>query len=214
MALNKAETRDLYRKRAKRYDRAMWIYRAFGFRIDHYRRELVRELHLEPGDTVIDLGCGTGLNFPLIEAAVGPSGTVVGVDLTDRMLDRARRNVEDAGWRNVHLVQADLAEYDFPERPDAVLSTLAITLVPEYDEVVRRAARALRAGGRLGVLDFKEPETWPRWLVRLAAWLNHPYGVTLDLADRHPWESVRRHMEEVSFREFYFGVLYLCVGQA
>jgi hypothetical protein len=50
-------------------------------------------------------------------------------------------------------------------------------------------------------------------MVRLAAWLNKPYGVSLDLADRHPWEVVRKCMREVEYREFYLGALYLSVGE-
>ena len=75
------------------------------------------------------------------------------------------------------------------------------------------ASDALRAGGRLAVLDMKEPESWPSWLVRFAAWLNKPFGVSLQIADRHPWEAVREYLTEVEFREYYFGVLYLCVGE-
>lgn len=213
MLLSKKETRDLYRKRAGRYDLAFWIYRAFGFRIGHYRREMVAALDLERGDTAVDLGCGTGLNLPLLREAVGPGGRVIGVDLTDAMLEVARSRVEEERWRNVELVQADLAEYRLPEGAGGVTSTLAITLVPEYDAVIEGVAAALRPAGRLAVLDFREPEGWPDWLIRLAVWANRPYGVSLELADRHPWESVRRHLRETTYREFYFGALYLSVGE-
>lgn len=213
MLLGKTETRDLYRKRAGRYDLAFWIYRALGFRIDHYRGEMVGALELRSGDTAVDLGCGTGLNLPLLREAVGPGGRVIGVDLTDAMLDVARSRVEEEGWRNVELVQADLAEYRLPEGAGGVTSTLAITLVPEYDAVIEGAAAALRPAGRLAVLDFREPEDWPDWLIRLAAWANRPYGVSLELANRHPWESVRRHLRETAYREYYFGALYLSVGE-
>jgi phosphatidylethanolamine/phosphatidyl-N-methylethanolamine N-methyltransferase len=71
------------------------------------RREAVAALDLDRGDTVVDLGCGTGANLPYLREAVGPDGTVVGVDLTRGMLDRARGLVDAAGWRNVHVVQGD-----------------------------------------------------------------------------------------------------------
>ena len=211
--MNKQETRDLYRKRARRYDSAIWLYRLSGFRIDWYRRSTVKALSLNAGDTVVDLACGTGLNFRYLEAAVGENGRIIGVDLTDAMLDQARKRVEAAGWRNVELVQADIAQYSFPTGVAGILSTLAITLVPEYGNVICRGAEALRPEGRLAVFDFKEPDNWPRWLVRFAAWLNKPYGVSLELADRHPWESINEYLHEVIFREFYFGALYLSVGE-
>ncbi len=214
MLLGKSETRDLYRKRAKRYDLAIWIARLFGFSVDRYRRRTVEALALKPGDTVVDLACGTGLNFDLLQQSVGPSGTLIGVDLTDAMLGEAKHRVAEAGWSNVQLVQADLAEYAIPQDVGGILSTLAMTLVPEFDAVIERASRALRPGARLAILDLKRPERWPEWLVRLWAWLNKPYGVSLDLAEWHAWESVRRHLQELEYDEFYFGALYLSVGQA
>ncbi len=215
MTLSKRETRDLYRKRAKRYDLvANWIFRLAGFRVSRYRHETVEALSLQAGDTVLDLACGTGLNFSLLEKKVGQDGKIIGVDLTDAMLDHARDRVQDAGWKNVELVQSDLAQYEFPSGVSGVLSTLAITLVPEYDEVIRRGAESLVSGGRMAIFDLKRPERWPEWLVRFAAWLNKPYGVSLELAHRHPWESMSQHLLEVVFREYYFGALYLSVGEA
>jgi ubiquinone/menaquinone biosynthesis C-methylase UbiE len=213
MILTKLETRDLYRKRALRYDLCMWIFRLAGFRVTKYRRDVVDSLSLKEGDIVIDLACGTGLNFHWLEKAVGKSGKIIGVDLTDAMLDQARGRVQNAGWENIELVQVDLAEYDFPNGVSGILSTLAITLVPEYDEVIRNGSMALMPGGRMAILDFKEPENWPKWLVRFAAWLNKPYGVSLDLASRHPWESISRHLSVIKFREYYHGALYLSVGK-
>jgi ubiquinone/menaquinone biosynthesis C-methylase UbiE len=213
VAFDKEQLRRLYRRRAGGYDRAMWLFRLAGFRVDHYRRSTVGSLGLRPGDTVVELGCGTGLNFSLLRQAVGEEGTLVGVDLTDAMLEVAETRVREEGWNNVRLVQSDLADYRPPEGIAGALSTFAITLVPEYDEVVGRVAGALCPAGRLAILDFKEPEGWPRWLVRLAAWANRPFGVTLDLAERHPWESVGRHLTEVERRELYFGAVYLSVGK-
>src|SRR5919197_740369 len=100
MALTKQEIRDLYIKRAKRYDLGLKLYGLFGFRLDWYRKLAVESLALRAGDTVIDLACGTGLNFPYLQQAVGENGRIIGVDLTDAMLDQARQRVRDHGWRN------------------------------------------------------------------------------------------------------------------
>lgn len=213
MTLTKDETRDLYRKRAKNYDWAVLIYRLFGIDINRYREETIKALALEPGDTAVEIGCGTGLNFAYVQRYIGPGGKLIGVDLTDAMLDVARERVDREGWRNVELVQADAAQWTMPEGVDAFYSTLALTLVPEFDLVIQTAARSLGNGGRLAVLDLKQPDNWPYWLVRFAAWLNKPFGVSVELADRHPWESIRRHLAEVMFKEFFFGALYLSVGE-
>ncbi len=213
MALSKQEIRDLYIKRAKRYDLGLKFYGLFGFRLDWYRRLAVESLSLHAGDTVIDLACGTGLNFEHLQRAVGEKGRIIGVDLTNSMLDQARQRVAANGWLNVDLIQADLAEYSFPTEVAGIMSSYAITLVPEFDSVIRRGAEALQPNGRLAILDFKKPDHWPEWLIRLGAWLYKPYGVSLELAVRHPWESVDRYLHQVIFREFYLGGLYLSVGQ-
>lgn len=213
MALSKDETRDLYRKRAKRYDWSVLIFRLFGFNLDLYRRTTIESLALDPGDTVVEIGCGTGLNFEYVQSRIGPDGVLIGVDLTDAMLRVASERVARRGWTNVELVQSDVAGWRMPNGVDAFYSTLALTLVPEYDQVIRNAARALRLRGRVAVFDLKQPMTWPMWLVRLAAWLNKPFGVSMELADRQPWESIRNYLTEVRFEEFYFGALYLSVGE-
>jgi len=211
--LDKQDTRDLYRKRAKRYDLVVQIYRLLGFEVERYRRDTIASLGLRPGNLVVELGCGTGLNFAYVLNRIGPGGKLIGVDLTDSMLDVAAARNAREGWANVELVQADIAAWDMPQDVAGVYSTLALTLVPEYDRVIENASGALRAGGRLAVLDMKEPDSWPSWLVRFAAWLNKPFGVSLEIADRHPCDAVRKYLTEVEFREYYFGALYLSVGE-
>jgi len=74
MALDKPRIVDLYRRRARDYDLTSKVFRLLGFREGHYRSLAIRALGLSPGDTVVDLGCGTGLNFPDLRARVGPAG--------------------------------------------------------------------------------------------------------------------------------------------
>jgi demethylmenaquinone methyltransferase/2-methoxy-6-polyprenyl-1,4-benzoquinol methylase len=106
-----------------------------------------------------------------------------------------------------------LADYEFPAGVSGILSTMSITLVPEYDKIIKTGAQALRPGKRMAVLDFKKPDNYPDWLVRFVVWLNKPYGVSLELLERHPWESMKRHLNEVMLREYYLGILYLSVGE-
>ena len=114
MALTRSQIVEVYRRRASRYDWTSKLYWLLGFRERRYRRLTVEGLRLSPGDTVVDVACGTGLNFPLLEEKVGPTGRIVGVDLTDAMLEKARERVDREGWQNVELVRSDAAEYDFP----------------------------------------------------------------------------------------------------
>lgn len=213
MALNREEIVHLYRQRAKHYDREMWFFRLAGLRMDHFRRLTVEALRLKKGDSVVDLGCGTGLNLPFLRRAVGPEGKILGVDLSESMLELARSRVREQGWSNVVLQQEDLSRFHPPFELNGALSTFALTLVPEYDRVIEVIAEYLKPGSCLALFDLKRPEGWPQWLVRVVAWLNKPFGVSLDLADRHPWESLRRHLGEVQLQPAYFGAVYLAVGE-
>lgn len=203
----------VYRRRARWYDVTSRLYWLIGYRVDRYRRQGVEALRLAPGDTVVEIGCGTGHNLLLLERAVGSTGRIVGVDLTDSMLQQARRRVERAGWRNVELIQTDAARFEFPARVDAVYSSFALTLVPEFDEVIRRAAAALAPGKRMVIVDFKAPDGWPPWLLGAVVPLLRPFAVTLGLAERRPWESLQRHFLDVTVERRYLGTTYIAMGE-
>jgi ubiquinone/menaquinone biosynthesis C-methylase UbiE len=214
MALDKKSIALLYRRRAKLYDFSANAYYLLGFREFAYRKIGIKALNLKKGDTVVEIGCGTGLNFNLLRKQVGPKGNIIGVDLTPEMLEEADKRIRRNGWQNVTLVQSDAAEYQFTEQIDGIISTFAITLVPEYDGIIQNGAAALSPNARFVVVDFKKPDKWPMWIIKLFVILTRPFGISLDIADRHPWESVARYMTVVEFRELYFGALYLCVGKA
>jgi len=210
--MERTEVRELYRRRARRYDLSANIYYLAGFREWAYRARAVRALQARPGDTIVELGCGTGLNFAALERVVGPHGRIIGVDMTDAMLAQARRRIQARGWRNVSLVESDIARYDFPGPVEGVISTFALTLVPEYEPVIARGAGALAPGRRLVVLDLKAPAWAPRWLVAGAAWLTGPFAVTADLASRHPWEPMSRLLTDFTMDDLYFGFAYVASG--
>jgi demethylmenaquinone methyltransferase/2-methoxy-6-polyprenyl-1,4-benzoquinol methylase len=214
MTLDKRSIALLYRKRAKLYDFSANAYYLLGFREFEYRKIGVEALNLKKGDTVVEIGCGTGLNFSLLRKQIGPKGNIIGVDLTPEMLEEADKRIKRHGWQNVTLVQSDAAVYRFPNRLDGIISTFALTLVPEYDMIIQKGAAALLPDARFVIVDFKKPDKWPMWMIKSFVILTRPFGVSLDIAGRHPWESVARYMTMVEFRELYFGALYLCVGEA
>ena len=214
MTLDKKSIALLYGRRAKLYDFSANAYYLLGFREFAYRKIGVKALNLKKGDTVVEIGCGTGLNFGLLRKQVGPKGNIIGVDLTPEMLEEADKRIRRNGWQNVTLVQNDAAEYKFPEQIDGIISTFALTLVPEYDGIIQNGAAALSPNARFVVVDFKKPDNWPMWIIKSFVILTRPFGISLDIADRHPWESVARYMTVVEFRELYFGALYLCVGKS
>ena len=72
-----------------------------------YREKVIQSLQLQPGQTVLDLGCRSGLNFELIIDAIGPQGTLIGLDFSAKMLKRAQKTVDERGWKNVFLLRQD-----------------------------------------------------------------------------------------------------------
>jgi demethylmenaquinone methyltransferase/2-methoxy-6-polyprenyl-1,4-benzoquinol methylase len=176
----------------------------------------VEALDLRPGDTVVDIACGTGLNFPLLEEAIGADGRIVGVDLTDAMLAQARRRIETSGWGNVSLVQADAAEFEFPAEVEAIVSTYALSQVPECGEVIAHGAAALPSGGRWVVLDLKVPDKAPRRLAQLGVAAVRPFASIEEWIARRPWEAIRAAMEDeladVTWTELCFGTAFLAAG--
>lgn len=95
-----------------------------------WRVRAVDALDLSRGDTVVELGCGTGANLPLLRERVGPNGRVVGVDLTPPMVQRARQRVEQAGWDNVTLLWGDASRPPVTEA-NAVLGSFVVGLLSD-----------------------------------------------------------------------------------
>jgi demethylmenaquinone methyltransferase/2-methoxy-6-polyprenyl-1,4-benzoquinol methylase len=207
---------ETYRKKAKLYDITSRFYPVPGYPQRAQRRRAVQALGLGPGDSVIDIACGTGLNFPLIEEVIGPDGRIVGVDLTDAMLAQAQDRIETNGWRNVSLVLADAAEFEFPTDVDGILSTYALSQVSECAEVIARGAAALSAGGRWVVLDLKIPHNTPGWLTRLGIATVGRFSSLEEWIARRPWEAIRvamqRELADVSWAELCMATAFLAAG--
>jgi SAM-dependent methyltransferase len=109
---------------------------------------------LEPGERVLDLGCGAGTDSLVAAQMVGPEGSVKGIDMTPEMLDKARRAAAELGVRNVELVEGEAEQLPFPAASfDVVISNGVIDLVPDKDAVFAELHRVLAPGGRIQVAD-------------------------------------------------------------
>jgi demethylmenaquinone methyltransferase/2-methoxy-6-polyprenyl-1,4-benzoquinol methylase len=198
----------------KRYDRLATLIPLFDWVFCHprdFRRTAVGEIDLSPGDRVLEIGCGTGRNFPHLSAAVGPTGRVFGVDISPRMLARARALCERHGFGNIELSECDAAEYLSPEPLDGVLFGLSYNTMPHHLAVLRHAWGLLRPGGRLVIMDSKLPAGLGGKLLRpFSIWLMK--RTMLGNPDIHPWEDVARLTDQFQMREFVFGSHYICRG--
>jgi ubiquinone/menaquinone biosynthesis C-methylase UbiE len=207
---------ETYRRKAKHYDVTSRLYPVPGYPQRTQRLRAVEALGLREGDSVIEIACGTGLNFPLIEEAIGPGGRILGVDLTDAMLAQAQDRIDRNGWSNISLVRADAADFAFPDGVDAILSTYALSHVPECAAVIAHGAAALSHGGRWVVLDLKVPGGMPRWVSWLGIRIVRPFAAIDEWHGRRSWEAVhagmRAELADVVWTELCFGTAFLAVG--
>ncbi len=109
---------------------------------------------LDPGERVLDLGCGAGTDSLVAAQMVGPEGSVTGIDMTPEMLAKARVSAEEIGAANVELVEGDAERLPFPDESfDVIVSNGVIDLVPDKHAIFSEMFRVLRPGGRIQVAD-------------------------------------------------------------
>jgi len=184
-----------YRSSARFYDliSAEWpVYRAG-------RVAAINLMALRPGHHVLDIGCGTGLNFPHLQRRIGPAGSITAVDSSAQMLGQARRRADSAGWNNVRLIEADATALNADTLEpggsfDAVISTYALSLMADWRLAVSLMVAVTRPGGRVAVVDMQKPVGRARaWtpLAQLACLLG---GSDIDA---HPWTAIESTLTDV-----------------
>lgn len=175
------------------------------------RQRTVAALGLQPGQRVLDVGCGTGLSLALLREGVGANGVVYGFDQCPEMLAQARRRVRDAGWQNVHLFEAPAQDLLLPKAVDALLF--------HYTHDILRSPRAIEAlvgcarqGAAVAIAGIKY---FPRWLAPLNAWVyvkNFGYnGAPGEL--KSPWDRIAPHLDGWQLVPTQFGMGYIGSGR-
>jgi ubiquinone/menaquinone biosynthesis C-methylase UbiE len=196
-----------------RYDRLAVIYGPLSIALMLRRRardEAVRALRLGAGDSVLEVGCGTGANLGRLVAVVGPTGSVTGIDISPAMLSRAESRRCENGWSNVVLLERDAGEIGGGDRVDAVLFSLSYSVLPEPEATLAAVWERLEAGGRVVVMDAALPEgRLGRVLRPLAAAVSR--ATVLGDPDSRPWEDLAAlGADDVDTVRFQAGTYYVC----
>ena len=208
-AAAKRSTRRFQSDNTRLYDRVAPFYRPLEplyLIFPPARRKAVAALNLKPGDVVLEIGAGTGRNFPYLVEAVGPSGTVIGVDASAGMLARARKLIKRRGWSNVALIQQDASKLQLDRDVDGVLFSLSYSALPEPRPALAAAWERLRSPGRVVVMDLGLTEGgFARLLDPIARLLlrftpGDPYS--------DPWSDLSSY-DAVETERFLVGLFYV-----
>lgn len=181
-----------YAWQSRIYDATRWAF-LFG------RDAILDELHLKAGDTVVEVGCGTGHNLQSIVKRVGERGEVFAVDCAQPMLERCAERIRTHGWNNVRLVDREYGTVPVTGgKADAVLMSYSLSMVPDWERVIECAFQELKPGGRIGVVDFCLEErslvsrAFEWWMTRNHVTVDRPYIQKLSLTFPPAHWSIKR----------------------
>ena len=193
-----------YRRLAARYD-------ASCERVMPVREETVALLDLQPGDVAVDVASGTGLSFPLLMEAIGPTGRLIAIEQSPEMMALERKRIEAAGWCNVTLIETATEAADVPVAFDAVLFHFTHDVLQSPAALARLFGRA-KPGTRVAVAGAKFT-SW--WLAPLNLWVKFRarHYLTTYAGLARPWRHLLTHVSDLTVRSCLFGTGYLAHGR-
>ena len=167
---------------------------------------------LNPGDSVLEIGCGTGRNFPFLREEVGPEGHIFGIDLSEGMLSKASQLCRRRKWENVTLIHSDASSYTVPDAVSGVIFSLSYATIPDHKEVLLHAWKQLQVGRNLVIMDAKlPPGIRGRLLLPYTVWIMR--RTVLGNPFIQPWKELGELTEQFKMEELLFGSYYICTGR-
>jgi len=155
-----------YKFQAHFYDTTRWAF-LYG------RKRLIGDLNIQPGECVVEIGCGTGANFRAIQNRLQNAGQLIGVDCSQPMLRKAAQRAARNGWTNVKVVDAVYGKAAIAEgRADVVLFSYSLSMIDNWKDALSCAHSELRPGGRAGVVDFCRTSNSAGWFTEWLS-MNH-----------------------------------------
>jgi arsenite methyltransferase len=174
------------------------------------RRRVISLLELQPGQTVLDVACGTGLSFGLLRAGVGEGGRVIGAELSAHMLQLARARCEREGWRNVTLIEGDMASVELPAPLDAILFNFTHDVI-QSPRALERIFAAARPGAKIAVAGVKYAPWWLAPLNPLVRVRARPYLTTYAGLEA-PWKPLLAYLDDFAWKSVLFTTGYIGSG--
>lgn len=192
-----------YRRRARIYNLELLL-------LEPIRYRAIRRLGLRNGDTVLDVGCGTGMSFALLRGAVGATGHVIGIEQSPEMIERARKLVRDRRWSNVTLINAPVEEAEISGKTDAALFHLTHDILRQ-PRALANVFKHLKPGATVVAsgLKWAHPLAWPTNLAVLVAARR---SVTAFEGLREPWSYLQRSLRNFEVRPAMAGGVYIARG--
>ncbi len=198
---------DRYRAHAAGYDRSTLRTMALRYRT-------IWNLELTPGETVLDVACGTGLSFPIIEDAIGPDGRLVGVELSPEMAALAQARIDRARWANAEMIVARMEDADLgpPRGPfDAVAFNFTHDVL-QSEAALANVFAACKPGARVAVAGSKLLPWYLAPFNVYVRWNNAPYLTTFE-GFRKPWRLLLRYVPDLAITPVLAGAGYLAKGR-